>query len=121
MESALLTSNHYDLALEKLIERMRQINAFNGAIAALEASDESADIPKPLLPLLKQATTHMCDALPFGLVWGMEWLLSSYRIFMWPTSSLNDRNCSLEAFAMCTRGTRLCQAALADNRQSLGS
>lgn len=73
-----------DLALDLMLQSMRQLLDSEGVMEALEMTQDDEHICEPLLAPLR---TFLCDDsedvhIPFHLVYGLELLLTTYKLFL---------------------------------------
>lgn len=81
------------LAMDRMLEHMRQLLATKRAIAAIETPVSPQPVCEPLLPFISRVFCEKELPIPMQLIFGMEILLSSYKAYTWPDGVLNNRNC----------------------------
>ena len=81
-----------DQAFDKMQESMRQLRNSDRAISALEEKEMRSE---PLIPAMNEALQDRKSPIPTHLVVGMEMLLSTYKMHLWPNGHLNKLNCRL--------------------------
>ena len=80
------------LTMDRILEHMRRSLVSKRGIAAIESPSDPQPICEPLLPFIDTVFSATERPISVQVIFGMEMLLSSYKIYTWPDGVFNENS-----------------------------